>query len=195
MITKIYFPVANTASLTSATDIQMTTDEYEDAIIDNAYRNKAMMDDFTRHGFSVRNNNYYGVNYVDNSKRDINDYIEYYGIEALVTMHTGADININYFEALVESEKMTILSLNINPNDMEYDVESEINMWIGDSERVNSDNTIDNQKKILSLEGKNIKIDVDDNKYFLKNCKIIKNNSDRNNPLNIFIIVEKISKL
>ena len=195
MITKIYFPVANTASLSSATDIVMTTDDYENAIIDNVYRNKTMMDDFTKHGFSVRNNNYYGVDYKDNNKRDVNDYIEYYELEALVTMHTGVDIDINHFDTLVETKKMSILSLNINPNDMDYDVESEINMWMGDSDRVNSDNTIDNQKKILSLEGKNIKIDVNDKKYFLENCKIIKNNSDRNNPLNIFIIVEKINKL
>lgn len=194
MITKIYFPVANTALLTSNTNINMTTDEYERAFVDNVVKNKNMMDDFTTHGFNIKNNRYYGVNY-NNEVRDANDYIEYYEAEAMVNLHTGGDIDSYYLDTLVESERMLILSLNVNPNGLDYDIESEFNMWIGESDRINNDTNLSNQTKLSSLEGKNIKIEVEDSLYFLENCKIIQNNSDRNNPLNVIVIIEKITKL
>lgn len=192
MITKIYFPVANTAALTSSTNVDMSTEDYENAIVENCYRNKAMMDDFTTHGFNMRNRTYYGVEYSDDDKSNIQDYIEYHEIEALVKLHTGNDINIEYFNKLVDSEKMSILSININPTDMDYDVESELNMWIGDSDKINK-SALDNQTKMLSLEGKNIKIKIDESIFLMENCKILKNDGDRNNPFSIIIIIEKIT--
>ena len=194
MITKIYFPVADTASLTSNADVNMTTDEYERAFVDNVNRNRDMMDDFTAHGFKVRNNKYYGVEY-NNDVRDANDYIEYYEAEALVKRHTGNDVDVYFFEDLNESERMSILSINVNPNSLDYDVESEINMWIGESDRINNDTNLTNQAKISALEGKNIKILIGKEFFMLSNCKILQNNSDRNNPLSVIIIIEKITKI
>lgn len=194
MITKIYFPVANTAALTSDTNVDMTAEDFENAVIENAYRNKAMMDDFTVHGFNMRNRTYYGVEYRNEDNSNVQDYMEFHEIEALVKLHTGGDIDITHFENLVESEKMSILSININPTDMDYDVESEINMWMGDSDKINKSN-LDNQTKMLSLEGKNIKIKVNETIFKMENCKILRNDSDRNNPFSFIVIIEKVSNI
>lgn len=192
MLTKIYFPFTNTDMLSYESDINLTTDAYDSMIADNFNRNKSMMNDFTNYGFSVKNNNYYGVDYTQ-EKREINDCLDFSETEALVTNVNGSDVDTNFFNDALNDGRMKLLSINVNPNSIDFDVASEIKLWIGESDNINYDKTLDNKTKLSSLQGRDLLIDVEERKLKLSNCKIIQNNSSKKSPINLIIIVEKIT--
>ena len=195
MITKIYFPILNTDSMTYESDIKLTNEAFDSMVNDNFQRSRGLMNDFYKNGFSARNNNYYNSDPY-NTKRDysnVSDYIEYSEAEALIKEYNKSDITSETFQSLINTQKMCILELNVNPNSIDYDVETEIKTWIGDSNNINSMPNIDNKQKLNTLMGKDIEVDVSElGKIKMCNCKIIQDNSTRNSPMNIIVIVEKI---
>lgn len=193
MITKIYFPIVNTDNLTYETDINLTVDDYNDMINDNFHRNRQMMNDFYKHGFEIKNNNYYGVDYSNKSNDSPNDCIEYGEAEASINDYNKNEINTQFFNNLITNEKMSMLEININPNNVDYDVESEIKMWVSESNNINNNINIDNKTKLSTLQGRDIGVDVEGiGRIVLLNCKVLKDNSTKNSPMNIVVIVEKI---
>lgn len=197
MITKIYFPIVNTDSLSYGSGMTLSNEEYEYMVNDNFQKNRAMMNDFYQHGFSVKSNNYYGVDSSFNEHRDyshVSDCIEYSEAEALINDYNKSEINSEFFNNIINNQKMCILELNINPNSTDYDVSTEINLWIGESNKINNNLILDNKQKLSTLQGRDICVDVPNyNKIKLNNCKILKDNSTKNTPMNIIIIVEKIT--
>ena len=194
MLTKIYFPFGNTDFLNYETDINLTTETYDAMIADDFNRNKSMMNDFTKYGFSVKNNSYYGVDYSQENK-EIKDCIDYSETEALVTNVNGEDIDDDFFISALNDGRMKLISLNVNPNSVDFDVASDIKMWISESNNINNDRFLDNKTKLNALQTKDLLIDVGDKKYKLNNCKIIQDGSTTKSPINIIVIVEKITNI
>ena len=96
------------------------------------------------------------------------------------------------FYNLANNNKMNILQLNINPTNIDYDLYSELKMWIGDSNNIQNNNNLTNKEKIVNLPGKNLKIIINNDWFNLENCKIIKNKVDKNFPFRIFILIENL---
>lgn len=195
MITKIYFPIVNTDSLTYESDIKLTNEAYDAMVSDNYQRSRGIMNDFYQNGFSARNNNYYGMN-TYGQRRDysnVSDYVEYMDAEALLTEYGKGDLTKDTIVNFIDNQKMCILEININPDSIDYDVETEVKTWIGDSNNINRNTSIDNKQKMNILSGKDIEVDVPEvGRINLMNCKILQDNSTRNSPMNVIVIVEKI---
>jgi hypothetical protein len=196
MITKIYFPIINTDSLKYESDINLTVEEYEHMVNDHYARNRGRMNDFYQNGFSVRDNNYFGVDKNTNrvDYNNISDCVEYSEAEACVNDYNKSELNVDFIENLINNERMCILEMNINPNSLDFDVASEIKLWIGDSNNINQSTSLDNNQKLTTLQGRDINMDVHGyNRVKLNNCKILQDNSTQRAPMNVIIIVEKIT--
>ena len=155
-----------------------------------------MMNDFYQNGFNVRENNYYGAdrntNKIDYNK--VSDCVTYNEAEACVNDYNRSELNAEFIENLVNSERMCILEMNINPNSLDFDVASEVKLWIGDSNNINQSPNLDNKQKLTTLQGRDINMDVPGyNTVKLNNCKILQDNSTQKSPMNVIIIVEKIT--
>lgn len=197
MITKIYFPIINTDSLTYESNFDLSVDTYRKMVNDNYEQTRGMMNDFYQHGFSAMNNNYYDSGY--NGRRDysdVRDYIEYSEAEAMISDYNKKELNEEFFNNIINNEKMCILEIDINPNSLDYDTTTEINLWIGDSNNINKNLTLDNKQKLSTLQGRDLMIDVPNyNRLKLHNCKVLQDNSNKQHPMNIITIVEKITNI
>lgn len=199
MITKIYFQITDSESINFDSDVNMSVEEYDALILDKFQQDQYMMKDFERQGFGAKKNLYYNP-YDDEIKEENNTkdkYTRFSECEALIKRlmpnKTYIDATLNDFIELNESGKMGIMNININPNSIEYQAESEIRLWIGDSNRINADRSLDNRTKFGSLPKIDIKVSVNEDTYFLlKNCKIIENNSNKSFPFDLVIAIEEI---
>lgn len=196
MITQISFPIINSDSIDFTSDVNMSKEEYENMVIDNFERNKHMMNDFEKYGFSIKGNDYYGVNKNNINDNNVNDCISYSKFEALVSNVNGGDMQYDELYTIADNESMSLINININPNSIEFDAESEVKLWIGESDGINFDKTLDNKTKFSSLPKRDIRVYIENSDKFivLNNCKIVENRSSKNFPLNIIIIVEKITR-
>lgn len=118
---------------------------------------------------------------------------DFYDAEAFITDSKKVDVGADYFNKHLEKGDMFILIININPNSMDEDTESELRFWVGDSKGIHSDKSLDNKTKLLSLPPRNLEIDLgNDNWKTLVNCKILQDFSDKKYPYNFAAIIEKI---
>ena len=127
-----------------------------------------------------------------NANDNINDFIKYEECEVYINDANDNDVSEEMFYNLATNNKMNILQLNINPTNIDYDLYSELKMWIGDSNNIQNNNNLTNKEKIVNLPGKNLKIIINNDWFNLENCKIIKNKVDKNFPFRIFILIEKL---
>lgn len=129
-------------------------------------------------------------------RRDFSNVIdddEYIECEAYVTDSKKNDVDERFFTER-EPDKKFIIIININPNSIEMEGESEIRYWRDDSNGVLNDSALDNQTKIERLMERDLGIELRGERYRLERCKIISDISSRDFPYYYAILVNKISK-
>ena len=89
---------------------------------------------------------------------------------------------------------MSLLLININPNGLENNAEEELRFWVDDSMRIINDNFLDDRTRIKVLPTKTFGVEINNETYTLKNCKLIENRSDKSFPFYFIIMIEKITK-
>lgn len=199
MIAKLYFPISETSNLNFDTDVQMSDEEYFNAIADNTYSNEGAMRAFEQGYINQGYKNPYMKSYERRYSQDEKTIeCDAFGeMEVSINDYNGKIVDENYFQDLVDSQKMTMLTISFNPNSDNYNALAEIHYWIGDSNLISNDNTLNNRAKMAALPGRSVKLKTPENKtYALNNCKILQDISDKKTePIKIITIVEKIENI
>lgn len=115
--------------------------------------------------------------------------------EALFLDAQKKEVNEEYFLNHIKDGKMFITIVNINPNSLENDAESELKFWIDDSKKILNDNDLTDEVKLRNLPTRNLKLKINDDVYLLKNNKIIQDFSNEKYKFFFGIIVMKIEVL
>ena len=188
MIVKLVVPVVDTENINCDSDVSMTRDEYGAMVYDTYKRNDKAIDAYTR-GYRRP---------VDLYERE-NDRVQYDDLvfqdvecECQIMDVKKQEISDEWLEEYVYNGKMLLLALNINPSDIDLNVESEIRYWMDDSGRLLNDETIDDTTKLKYLPTRTFKIRTKEREYTIENCKLVENRSDENFPYCFVIIIEKI---
>lgn len=116
-------------------------------------------------------------------------------MEAYLTNVNDGDVAPNDFEQLYINGKMSLLNVNINPDTMDIDVESDIRSWFHESKNLFDDTDLDKKTIIKYLPPKSLLFLHDGNKYKANNCKIIRILNKKNAPYFFTVLIEKITKL
>lgn len=208
MLTKIKIPVLDTESgnydfkgkLTDevyADMLDAETRKYNAAMERAAYKAALDRDDYLagRKQYDVTdyNDSRYNVQNVSNSTTDFGVKYTWSEAEALILDGKKNDISEEELTKHIDKQDMFIILLNVNPNGLEPDAESEIRFWTDDSRKIHNDNRLDNKHKILMLPARDIQIEINEQFATLTNCKVLQNYSDSKFPYYLGIIVEKIT--
>lgn len=190
MLIKLYFPTINTSNLNFDSDLQISREEYSRMVNDHIMENRGMVESYLNGDINVSNSPYRAQT-THNSINNCDDYGE---ITANIVDYNKQETNEEYFQNLSNSQKMTMLTISCDPNSEDYDAITELQYWVGDSRLINQDDTLDNRGKMASLPTRDLKIKTNDgNEYFLSNCKVLEEISDKIEPIK-FIIICKIEK-
>ena len=161
-----------------------TANEYFNMIQNRSIQTQKIMDDFVsnyRNGFSI-NSNYLANDLYDSKNVNKNKEIDYTFSESEALIFDGYDndININDLYNYLTSGKKFLLKININPNSLDGNAESELRYWLKESKNILKDTTLDNKTMLLSLPLRDFIIDTaignddDDNPIFqILNCRVI----------------------
>lgn len=194
MLTKIVIPVLDTEKGKYEFEGKLTREAYGEMVMNKFLSTNTQMNRFVdniAHGISnVAQNRFYNVDRTDYPE----ELYEFYETEAFIQDSKKNDIESEYFTPYIESEKMFILLININPNTLEGDAESELRFWIDDSRRVHDDKTLDDKTKLKALPKRWLKIYINEKQYILEGCKILQDFSNKKWPFYIGVIVEKITE-
>lgn len=179
MLSNLIITVIDTENSKFETNVRMTNEEFE------YLREQAMIE---------KNNINKGLINAPLKNEHINDTTKYvdYKCECLFLDAKKQEINEEYFEKLLENQKMFLLLLNINPNDIHNNAEEELRFWSDDSNKILLDKTLDDRTKLKVLPIKTFGIELKGVDYKLINCKLIENRSDKKFPFYYIIMVEKI---
>lgn len=90
-----------------------------------------------------------------------------------------------------EKRGMFLLIVNINPDTLPPNAESEIRFWMRDSNKVINDPYLPEETKLKTLLGRDYKIKFNNRELTIYNCKMVQNFSNKRNPFKFAIIVEK----
>ena len=159
-------------------------DEYFDMIRNKVDRTNRAMDAFAygySHGFGIQRGNAMnrGLYDIENVDRDKEIDYNFSESEALVLDGDDNDVQIQDFYDLVAAGKKCLLKININPNSLDGDAESEIRKWLDESNKVLNDKMLDNKTMLLSLPLRDFIIDTatddDESKpvFHIINCRVI----------------------
>lgn len=191
MIGKFIVPVLNTETGNFDYKGHLGRQEYEEMVADTFAKNNARIQSL--------------VNSIDNGT-------EYdFGNRRIITKDTHMDITLSECEALfltskkkeyeaknlqnyVESGKMSIIIVNINPNTLEPDAEGDLKYWIADSKKVLSDKKTTDKVKLEMLPKMSFMIKSEQETYRLNNCKMFEDYADEKFPFYFALIIEKITK-
>ena len=172
---------------------ELTAEEYGNMEYEHFRRTDRQVERFVdnmRHGIS-------NVNPYGNRMRDVSDVQHpdiYYNdeeIEVLVLDANRNDISEEDLLGKTRGGKMFILILNINPNTLSGDAESEIRLWMDDSNKVINDSSLPDHVKIKSLPGREYGIVTGNRLVRVVNCKMVEDYSNRKQPYFFAMIVEK----
>lgn len=193
MLTNLIIPVQDTESAQFKYEGTLTRDAYEDMVMDKFRRTDKQIDAFLHRdrsrdfSYDLRDNDGYGEYYDGNDDNEVE-------VQALLLDSDRNNFNEDFLFDKADEEDMFVLIININPEGLNEDAESEIKYWLDDSYRVLSDEELDSETKLKALPPRDLKIVLSDgNKYILKNCKIFEDYSDDRYPLYFATIVEKIT--
>ena len=192
MLIKLLFPTLNTENINCDSSVNMSVDEYSEAIIDNFNQNKHAIDDMLRYG---NKNNMIYFNNIQNNRQDIVDDVKFGECEAQILSLNNENLTLETLINYSKNGKMTLLSLNVNPDSVEYDIYTDMKMWVNDSVKIHNDNRLTKREQINALPIKVLKIIVNDITFILETCKIIQSNCTAKTPFNFVILTEKVSLL
>lgn len=193
MLTNLIIPVQDTESAQFKYEGTLTRDAYEDMVLDKFRRTDKQIDAFLHRdksmdfSYDLRDDDGYGEYYDGNDDNEVD-------VQALLLDSDRNNFDEDFLFDKADEEDMFVLIININPEGLDEDAESEIKYWLDDSYRVLGDEELDSETKLKALPPRDLKIVLSDgNKYTLKNCKIFEDYSDDKYPLYFATIVEKIT--
>ena len=114
-------------------------------------------------------------------------------VKALVQTTNGENVTDGTILNLVDSGKMGIMLLDINPSEVEYDPYTELKLWKTDSSNILIDKELPDKVKITSLPKRDIYIMVGKKTLRIHNTKIIEIYTDKKRPFKFAIMFEKIT--
>ena len=191
MIIKLLYNILDIDSFSFESDIQLSSNEYETMLMNKIAENNAILKNFNN---DDSDNDYLHYNpYVKSQKKGVEEKYIQIPCEAYISLINGDDVTINDIEELSRNGKMTMLNININPNNLDYDVYSDLKQWIGESMNIKNNINVSEKDKISMLPTRNFSIDINNFIFNLKNIKIIKDNGDKNFPFNFIALIDKIT--
>lgn len=126
--------------------------------------------------------------------KDIPHIIKQCECECFVTDSEDNDVSYDFIGSVIESGRMSILKININPDTIEPDCESELKFWLDDSNKLLKDMSLDKTTKIKYLPVRTFKLELGGNNCMLHNCKMFRYYDNvKNAPFYFAILVEKIT--
>lgn len=191
----IIIPVIDTERGSFSYNGNISREEYDDMVMDNFRRTNGRVNQFVN---NMRNNvsnvqSRWGVRDVVNDKDIPETYYNYCEAQAFIQDAKKNDISEDVVLGHVTDGKMFILIVNINPNTVNEEAESELRFWMDDSRRVHEDISLtDNKVKLMRLPTRDLGIKLGGKNYIMTGCKILENYSDRKYPYHFAFIVTKI---
>lgn len=187
---KIMMQVEDVDRHTFEPDHEISKKEWDEMSYRLAERSMSdKIDDFMRNGRSSRNS-------MGNRKRSDKDF-EFKIVECTGYLYNAGNklFSDDELDGKIRDGKMFVLTFNIDPNDMDYDLETELRFWINDSNGILRDVELPNDLKIKSLPMRDFYIYVNDRLTALQGCKIVNINSSRKHPYLLSTLVTKMKYL
>jgi hypothetical protein len=112
-------------------------------------------------------------------------------IQVKISDSDRKDMDEDRMMSFVDTGKMFILILDMNPDTVSEDAESELRLWMDDSGKVINDSRLPDDVKIKSLPVRDYEILAGGKWIKVMNCKMVQKYTEKNHPLKFAIIVEK----
>ena len=126
--------------------------------------------------------------------KDIPHIIKQCECECFITDSEDGDVSYNFIDSVIDSGRMSILKININPDTIEPDCETELKFWLDDSKKLLKDRSLDKATKMKYLPMRTFKLELGGNDCILHNCKMFRHYNDvKNAPFYFAVLVEKIT--
>lgn len=190
---KIYVPVIDTENLKfEYKGRKISVDEYREMVYNHIQKNAKSID------WYISNNKYTRFGHTLNINFEkVNDFpdFKYKLIECIVKTY---DANLHeaseeYFHKMEDVGKMFITVFDFNPNDIDYDAESEIRFWRDDSSGILRDKMLPDDVKLKNLPIRDLYLDIEGHVKHLQRCKIVEIFPSKKRPYKIAVISDKIT--
>ena len=194
MITKLYIPIIDLSRANFDYGRNLTNEEMANMEYEKFRRTDRQVDNYVTQ-MQYRKDNRWDVREARNYRRDFSNVIdedEYVECEAFFADSKKKEVSEEFFSEHDNGKKF-IITININPNSLEQEAESELRYWRDDSNGVLNDKTMDNQTKIECLMRRDLGIELGGTRKKLEDCRIIADFSNKNFPYYYGILVSKIS--
>ena len=194
MIAKLYVPIIDLSRANFDYGRNLTNEEMADMEYEKFRRTDRQVDNYVTQMQYGRDNRW-DVREARNNRKDFSNVIdedEYVQCEAFFADSKKKEISEEFFFEHDNGKKF-IITININPNSLEQEAESELRYWRDDSNGVLNDRTMDNQTKIECLMRRNLGIELRGVRRKLEDCRIIADFSNKEFPYYYGILVSKIS--
>lgn len=190
MITTLYIPVIDTEQGNYDYGRNISNEEYENSVMKHFLETTNDVNDLMYKGRKVYNPY---VREIENEYIDKPILENYSECEVLILNAKKKEIDENYLFNYIENGKMFVIILNINPNSLDNNAESELRFWIDDSKRVHNDMTLPDEVKLKRLPTHTFEVKLNGQRYTLKNCKLVEDFSNNKFPFYFGIIVTNIN--
>lgn len=194
MITKLYIPIIDLSRANFDYGRNLTNEEMANMEYEKFRRTDRQVDNYVTQ-MQYRKDNRWDVREARNYRRDFSNVIdedEYVECEAFFADSKKKEVSEEFFSEHDNGKKF-IITININPNSLEQEAESELRYWRDDSNGVLNDRTMDNQTKIECLMRRDLGIELGGARKKLEDCRIIADFSNKDFPYYYGILVSKIS--
>lgn len=194
MITKLYVPIIDLSRANFDYGRNLTNEEMANMEYEKFRRTDRQVDNYVTQ-MQYRKDNRWDVRETRNYRRDFSNVIdedEYVECEAFFADSKKKEVSEEFFSEHDNGKKF-IITININPNSLEQEAESELRYWRDDSNGVLNDRTMDNQTKIECLMRRDLGIELGGTRKKLEDCRIIADFSNKDFPYYYGILVSKIS--
>ena len=112
-------------------------------------------------------------------------------VDALILDSSRKDMTERALLDYVRMGNMFVLIVDLDEKTLTGDGESELKYWLEDCRKVINDDSLPDEVKLRSLQGRDYGIVVGDRVVTIKNCKMVQNFSNNTHPFYFAIIVEK----
>lgn len=194
MITKLYIPIIDLSRANFDYGRNLSNEEMANMEYEKFRRTDRQVDNYVTQ-MQYRKDNRWDVREARNYRRDFSNVIdedEYVECEAFFADSKKKEVSEEFFSEHDNGKKF-IITININPNSLEQEAESELRYWRDDSNGVLNDKTMDNQTKIECLMRRDLGIELGGARKKLEDCRIIADFSNKDFPYYYGILVSKIS--
>ena len=199
MLTKLFIPVVkiieessmNSSNFTNKTNF---SDDEVQRMIEQEEINRARYDGFA----SLRQNRpYRNEKIIATSEAFLNEYdYDYQECEALVLNGEKKNMKEEELVEMTKEPRIAIIILNINPNSLTQESESELRYWIEESKRVLYDTEMPDDIKIKSLPFIDFNMETEGGtKVKLNECKFVKDYTTKEYKYYFAVLVYGVNEI